>query len=88
MEATTARDELLPFFLVGDEIFSLKPWLMRPISGNKLVDERSKVFNYRHSRARRVIENAFSILVARWRIFRAPIEATPGKVVNYLITLN
>lgn len=76
---------LTVFFLVGDEIFSLKPWLMRPISGNKLVDERSKVFNYRHSRARRVIENAFGILVARWRIFRAPIEATPGKVVNYVL---
>ena len=64
----------LPYFLVGDEIFALKPWLMRPYPGKNITEERS-IYNYRLSRARRVIENTFGILVARWRIFRAPIQA-------------
>jgi len=54
----------LPYFIVGDEIFALKPWLMCPYPGRNISEERS-IFNYRLSRARRVIENCFGILVAR-----------------------
>ena len=75
--ASTLEDcayDPLPYFLVGDEIFTLKTYLMRPYPGSQLNEEKS-VYNYRHSRCRRVIENAFGILVARWRIFDTPIQA-------------
>ena len=58
-------NESLPYFLLGDDIFLLKKWLMRPFTGKNATEEE-KICNYRHSIARRVIENAFGILTARW----------------------
>ena len=66
----------LPFFLVGNEAFPLKEWLQRPYPG-KGIPEDKVIFNYRLSRACRVIENAFtSILAARWRIFHTCIQTS------------
>ena len=62
----------LPYYLVGNDIFPLKLWLMQPYPGQ--LSEEKMVFSYRLYRARLIIENTFSILVARWRIFRGPIS--------------
>ncbi|KAF4517884.1 hypothetical protein B566_EDAN001838 [Ephemera danica] len=70
-----------PYYFVGDEAFPLGPSLMRPYPG-KFLEREKKVFNYRLSRARRTIENAFGIFVARWRIFKKPIQATTKTVTT------
>ena len=51
-------DRGLPYVFLGDEGFPLKPWFLRPYPGNGLPLQKN-IFNYRLSRARRVIENAF-----------------------------
>ena len=64
----------LPFVFVGDDAFGLKENMMKPYpSQNRTLEE--KVFDYRLSRARRIIENSFGIATARFRIFRIPINA-------------
>ena len=66
------------YFLVGDEAFRLQSWLLRPYPGQGIPEEQ-RIFNYRLSRARRVIENAFNILATRWQVFIQPIQSTVEK---------
>ena len=61
---------------MADEAFALTPYIMRPFPRSKYLDLRKKVFNYRLSRARRVVESAFGLLAARWKIYRKPINTS------------
>lgn len=65
--------------IVGDDDFPLKIYLMKFYSLQKM-SQSQRVFNYRLSRARRIVENAFGILASRFRIFSRSIELSPDKV--------
>ena len=69
------------FLFVGDEAFPLTPNMMRPYPG-RFISENKQIFNYRLSRARRVVENAFGIASSRFRIWRTEILGSPKKVEN------
>ena len=57
-------DEPKPFALVGDEAFPLRSYLMKPYAQRNLQPDQ-RIYNYRVSRARRTVENAFGILANR-----------------------
>ena len=69
----------LPFVFIGDDAFGLKPNMMKHYPFQNLSIPQ-KVFNYRLSRARRIIENSFGIAAARFRIFHRPINAKVSTV--------
>ncbi|XP_018396263.1 PREDICTED: putative nuclease HARBI1, partial [Cyphomyrmex costatus] len=66
----------LPYVLLADEAFPLTNFMMRPYLRSGRLNLPKKVFNYRLSRARRVVESAFGILAERWRIYRKPITSS------------
>ncbi|KAE8738274.1 hypothetical protein FOCC_FOCC016250, partial [Frankliniella occidentalis] len=64
----------LPYVFIGDNAFALDTHLIVPFESSSKPEE--VVFNYRLSRARRVVENAFGILAARFRVFRTNMIGT------------
>jgi DDE superfamily endonuclease len=68
---------MAPYVVVGDDAFPMKPYLLKPFPDRLYDDTRSRVFNYRLSRASCVVENAFGILVNRWRVLRGRMTVEP-----------
>ncbi|XP_020363112.2 protein ALP1-like [Oncorhynchus kisutch] len=69
----------VPHVFVGDEAFPLRPNLMRPYAGHQLpLPKPVRIFNKRLSRARLVVECAFGILAARWRMYRRVLGLSPS----------
>jgi len=63
----------IPYFLVGDDAFALRTYMMKPFPQYRLTKEE-RIFNYRASRARRVSENAFGIMACRFRVLLTTIQ--------------
>ncbi|XP_049338723.1 uncharacterized protein LOC125803951 [Astyanax mexicanus] len=65
-----------PHVFVADEAFPLRRNLLRPFPGSR-SSHRNRIYNYRLSRARMVVENTFGILAAQWRMYRWVIGTNP-----------
>lgn len=72
------RDILMPYVLVADDAFAFGTNLMKPYA-TKNLSAIERIFNYRLSRARRIIENTFGILSAKFQVFRKPLLLDPNK---------
>ena len=75
------KETHVPHVLLWDEAFPLCCDLIRPFARNALTNERC-IFNYRLSRARKVVEIAFGILANQWRIFHRHISLNPNNVTT------
>ena len=69
----------LPYMIIADEAFPMLENLMKPFAQRNLSDSE-RIFNYRLSRARRVVENAFGILSNRFRIFLKEMHISTNTV--------
>lgn len=83
-EPLPLSDKVCPFVFVGDDAFPLKKYMMKPYPFRNQTNEQ-RIFSYRLSRARRVVENAFGILANRFRVFLAPINLEPAKVETIVL---
>ncbi len=76
---TASRRMKIPYLFLGDSAFPLMPNLMKPYSGDHKKGTPKRIFNYRLSRARRVVENVFGISSSIFRVLRHPMELQPEK---------
>lgn len=73
----------VPYVFVGDEAFPLQKHILRPYPGRGCPHDQ-QIFNMRLSRARRIVENCFGILAARWRVYHTKI-AVRAEWVNDIV---
>lgn len=71
--------ELLPYYFVGDDAFALGVHMMKPFPSAHL-SYAQRVYNYRLSRCRRIVENAFGILSSRFKILMRQQDMEPKGV--------
>ena len=77
-------DIITPYVIVADDAFALRTYLIKPFSARNLSHDQ-RIFNYRLSRARRVVENAFGIMCSRFRVYGKAIPLAPEKVQTIVL---
>ena len=74
----------VPYFLAGDDAFSLEPNVMKPFAQRALTDEK-RILKYRLSWGRRLSENVFGILTNRFRVFSTVLSIKPDNVTKVVL---
>lgn len=69
----------VPYYLIGDDAFALRSYMMKPF-GTRVLTQDERIYNYRVSRARRVVENSFGILVNRFQVMLNTMNHLPETV--------
>lgn len=72
----------VPLVILGDPAYPLLSWLMKPYLENPTTTAKERLFNYRQSRGRMVVENAFGRLKGRWRCLMKRLDTNVCNVSN------
>lgn len=67
-EPLPSKTEMMPYVFIGDGAFALSKYTMKPYSGVYEKGNSKRIFNYRLSRARRIVENVFGIMSSVFRV--------------------
>ncbi|XP_041366787.1 uncharacterized protein LOC121381526 [Gigantopelta aegis] len=68
-----------PYFMLSDDAFALKSYMMKPYSRRNMTYEE-KIANCRISRGRLVVENAFGIMALRWQVLLTTMQQSTETV--------
>ena len=71
------------YYMIGDDAFPLRTWMMKPYSRCGLSNEK-RIFNYRLSRARRIVENAFGVLANHFQCILGTMRQQPDTVKSII----
>lgn len=74
------------FVFLGDEAFGLDENFLKPYAQRELNKEK-RIFNYRLSRARNVVENAFGIITSRFRILQTAINMKTENICYVILAI-
>ena len=58
----------VPYFFIGEDVFALRTTMMKPYS-HRTLDKEERIFDYRLSRARRVVEKSSCFMSQRHGLF-------------------
>ncbi|XP_025406098.1 protein ALP1-like [Sipha flava] len=78
------NDYNFPFYFVGDEAFSLTPYLLRPYP-QRTLDNVKRIFNYRLSRGRKTVECAFGMMTEKFQVLSSAIRIRNTERVTDII---
>ena len=82
--ALPKSDKSAPYVFVGDDAFPMKPYLLKPYPFRSQNKEQ-RIFSYRLSRARRIIENTFGIMSKKFRVLQTSIALTPDRAEHVVL---
>lgn len=71
------KNILFPYVFVADDAYALATNMMKPFSRAGLLTNERKIYNYRHSRARRIVECAFGMMVRKFRVLEQTMLVHP-----------
>ena len=87
------KNKYLPYKLIGDAAYLMRPWFFTPFKGVKdgVLPEKNH-WNYIQSSTRMAVEQTFSCLKGRWRILLkqidVPLQNLPNLVTTYICLHN
>ena len=74
----------LSYYICADDAFPLKGNIMKSYGYKVMMVER-RIYNYRISRARRVVENALGTMANRFRMFHTRIGLELADVMTSIV---